>query len=142
MVGIQSHFSTHPLVTRFRQILQDVATYYTKKLDMLKIKLEHHQNTKPNAYHVQLAKDLMEVYRGQTDWDQLWKDMFCRWKERITISFGPYMSAIFHFRLLGGPPYKSDVARQVQNWLREARTIRSGIRACIQDLHRERDKVG
>ena len=95
MVGIQSHFSTHPLVTRFRQILQDVATYYTKKLDMLKIKLEHHQNTKPNAYHVQLAKDLMEVYRGQTDWDQLWKDMFCRWKERITIAYFPFMCQQF-----------------------------------------------
>ena len=55
-----------------------MATYYTKKLDMLKIKMEHHQNVKPNAYHVQLAKDLMDVYQGQTNWDQLWKDMFCR----------------------------------------------------------------
>ena len=63
---------------RFRQILADVATYYTKKLDMLRIKMEHHQNVKPNPHHVQLAKDLMEVYQGQTNWDQLWKDMFCR----------------------------------------------------------------
>ena len=63
---------------RFQHILEDVATYYTKKLDMLKIKLEYHMNDKPNACHVQLARDLMEVYDGQTNKEQLWKDMFCR----------------------------------------------------------------
>ena len=45
---------------------------------MLKIKLEYHMNDKPNACHVQLARDLMEVYDGQTNKEELWKDMFCR----------------------------------------------------------------
>ena len=48
-----------------------------------------------------------------------------------------------HFRLVSGTSQvkKADLAREIQNWLREAKTIRSGIRACIQDLHRERVRV-
>ena len=36
------------------------------------------QNARPNPYHVQLAKDLMEVYDRESNREELWKDMFCR----------------------------------------------------------------
>jgi hypothetical protein len=39
----------------FSEILKDITMYYTKKLDMLNIKLEHHQRTKMDEEHHELV---------------------------------------------------------------------------------------
>ena len=40
----------------FSEILKDITMYYTKKLDMLNIKLEHHQRTKMDEEHHELVQ--------------------------------------------------------------------------------------
>ncbi len=47
----------------FSEILKDITMYYTKKLDMLNIKLEHHQRTKMDEEH----HELVHVSRKQKD---------------------------------------------------------------------------
>ena len=39
------------ITDQFRAILQDVTVYYSKKLDMYRIKMEHHQRTRPDNGH-------------------------------------------------------------------------------------------
>ncbi len=39
----------------FSEILKDITIYYTKKLDMLNIKLEHHQRTRLDSEHHELV---------------------------------------------------------------------------------------
>ena len=48
--------------TQFTSILQDITVYYTKKLDMYRIKMEHHQRTRPDRQHYELASILIETY--------------------------------------------------------------------------------
>ncbi len=52
--------------------------------------------------------------------DELWKDMFCRLVEDEAM------------------PYH---ATAIQRWMQEELQIKAAMRACIQDLRRERDKV-
>ena len=66
------------ITDQFRAILQDVTVYYTKKLDMYRIKMEHHQRTRPDNGHYELAFILMEIYNDHPNREELWKDMFCR----------------------------------------------------------------
>ena len=54
-------------------ILQDVTVYYTKKLDMYRIKMEHHQRTRPDRAHYELASILIESYEDHPNRDELWK---------------------------------------------------------------------
>jgi hypothetical protein len=44
-----------PVQQNFSEILKDITMYYTKKLDMLHIKLEHHQRTKQDPEHHELV---------------------------------------------------------------------------------------
>ena len=101
-------------------ILQDVTVYYTKKLDMYRIKMEHHQRTRPDRAHYELASILIESYEDHPNRDELWKDMFCRLVEDEAM------------------PYH---ATAIQRWMQEELQIKAAMRACIQDLRRERDKV-
>ena len=48
--------------TQFTGIMQDVTVYYTKKLDMYRIKMEHHQRTRPDRQHYELASILIQAY--------------------------------------------------------------------------------
>ena len=66
------------ITDQFRAILQDVTVYYSKKLDMYRIKMEHHQRTRPDNGHYELAFILMEIYNDHPNREELWKDMFCR----------------------------------------------------------------
>ena len=66
------------ITDQFSSILQDVTVYYTKKLDMYRIKMEHHQRTRPDKGHYELAFILMEVYHDHPNHEELWKDMFCQ----------------------------------------------------------------
>lgn len=60
------------------QVLKDISLYYTKKLDILRVKLEQHCLSKPKASDRQLVISLMEAYKGEVRFDELWQDMFCR----------------------------------------------------------------
>ena len=44
-----------PVQQNFSEILKDITMFYTKKLDMLNIKLEHHQRTKMDPEHHELV---------------------------------------------------------------------------------------
>ena len=65
------------ITDQFQVILQDVTVYYTKKLDMYRIKMEHHQRTRPDKRHYEVAFVLMEIYQDHPNREELWKDMFC-----------------------------------------------------------------
>ena len=45
-----------PVQQNFSEILKDITMFYTKKLDMLNIKLEHHQRTKMDPEHHELVQ--------------------------------------------------------------------------------------
>ena len=110
------------ITDQFGAILQDVTVYYTKKLDMYRIKMEHHQRTRPDRGHYELAFLLMELYSEHPNCDELWKDMFCR-------ILGQELAAL--------PIH----ATSIQRWMQEELQIKAAMKACINDLRRERDKV-
>ena len=43
--------------------------------------MEHHQRTRPDKGHYELAFILMEVYHDHPNHEELWKDMFCQMLE-------------------------------------------------------------
>ena len=110
------------ITDQFGTILQDVTVYYTKKLDMYRIKMEHHQRTRPDKHHYELAFILMEIYEDHPNREELWKDMFCR---------------ILDQDLAPLPIH----ATSIQRWMQEEMQIKAAMKACINDLRRERDKV-
>ena len=55
------------ITDQFRAILQDVTVYYSKKLDMYRIKMEHHQRTRPDNGGFQLLDVIiMELKSNMT----------------------------------------------------------------------------
>ena len=106
------------LTDQFNAILQDVSVYYNKKLDMYRIKMEHHQRTRPDGNCYDLAFMLMDIYSHHPNREELWKDMFCQ--------------------ILDSTPLQ---ASSIQRWMQEEMQIKAAMKACIHDLRRERDKV-
>lgn len=109
------------ITDQFDAILQDVTVYYSKKLDMYRIKMEHHQRTRPDKHHYELAFVLMEMYEQHPNHEELWKDMFCRILDEE-------LALPIH-------------ATSIQRWMQEELQIKAAMKACINDLRRERDKV-
>lgn len=112
--------SKNPVARQFATILQDITVYYTKKLDMLRIKMEHHSREKPDKAHHDLAMTLMDVYSDHGNKEELWKDMFCQ---------------------LVGPEATSIHATSILRWMMDENQIKAAMKACLSDLRRESDKV-
>lgn len=94
--------------------------YYTKKLDMFRIKMEHHQRAKPDRHHYELALILLDIYYEHPNREELWKDMFCS---------------------LVGEGALPIHATSIQRWMQDEMQIKAAMKACVNDLRRERDKV-
>ena len=60
------------LTDQFNSILQDITVYYNKKLDMYRIKMEHHQRTRPDSNAYDLAFMLMDIYAEHHNSEELW----------------------------------------------------------------------
>ena len=106
------------LTDQFNAILQDITVYYNKKLDMYRIKMEHHQRTRPDGNCYDLAFMLMDIYSHHPNRQELWKDMFCQILDSTTLQ-----------------------ASSIQRWMQEEMQIKAAMKACIHDIRRERDKV-
>ena len=85
------------------------------------IKMEHHQRTRPDKHHYELAFILMDIYGQHPNSEELWKDMFCR--------------------ILGDDQALPIHATSIQRWMQDQLQIKAAMKACINDLRRERDKV-
>ncbi len=115
-----SSVMSDPITDQFSAILQDITVYYTKKLDMFRIKLEHHYRNRPDQGHYELALALITTYEDHCNKEELWKDMFCQ--------------------LVGGEATPLH-ATSIHRWMVDEAQIKAAMRACVSDLRRERDKV-
>ena len=63
----------------------------------------------------------MDIYGQHPNSEELWKDMFCR--------------------ILGDDQALPIHATSIQRWMQDQLQIKAAMKACINDLRRERDKV-
>ena len=102
-----------------RKITNDIQDCYSEKLFKVKAKMEYLEISKPDQRLIFLAEYLIGLYREHPNRSELWLDMFQR--------------------LTGGA--KRSLGLSLKSWLDERTQARQAMRASINDLHRERDRV-
>ena len=69
---------TDGLAKTLESVLADIGLYHTKKLELLRLKLNQTRETAPPAERRQWVKRLKAMYRNEANMEELWVDMFLR----------------------------------------------------------------